>query len=302
MQQSVAQQHLARHGGHEMAFDWSALMGSAQRSKNNALYGALLGAQGANDPNAAMRFLNDPKMNPMTMESTMGNRPGFMASNPNWINPKGFSASSLGSAAGTTSGNTNSSFDLSTAAGNKAAMDAFSSGDWAGYDVDKGFDPSHAVSLTGGALQDALKAGLARGQMTQTGYDAAMANYNDDVSNATNFANTFMQGRQADLSQKYEDITKAARAAQKADPNSFSWQDYLDQLNTARDTEKSAMGSSLQSALASNGFFSIPVAMTAAGRAQGAYNPPSSDDLLKALIGQTKGGGGGRGLGNQGAF
>jgi hypothetical protein len=47
-----------------MAFDWTGLLGSAQKSQNNALYSALLGAKGANDPKAAQGFLADNKLNP----------------------------------------------------------------------------------------------------------------------------------------------------------------------------------------------------------------------------------------------
>lgn len=290
---------MARYGVREMAFDWTGLLGSARKSNNNSLYAALLGAKGAGDPRAAQGFLNDPKMNAQFGDFGQGNRPGFQSSNPNYVSPKGwgdFTASAPGDAGSGEPG------DLSTPEGNKAALDAFLNSDWTHLYPTIGYDAAGDVSTAGQSLQDALKAGLARKQITQTGFDAGMKNYGTDVTNATNFANTFLKGREANLDTQLVDIVKAAKASLKGDPEHFHWNDYLEQINDTSATERGAVGSSLQSALASNGFFSIPMAMTSAGRAMGAYNPPSSDDLLKALVSQTKGGGGSRGVGNQGAF
>jgi hypothetical protein len=191
---------------------------------------------------------------------------------------------------------------LSTPEGNKKAMYDFLDSDWTSLHPNIGYDVGHDVDKAGMALQDALRAGLARKQITQTGFDAGMKDYGDDVTNATNFARTFLTGRGSNLDTQYSDITQAARDAQRANPDTFQWNEYLQKINDTAATERGAIGSSLQSALASNGFFSVPTAMTSAGRAMGAYNPPSSDDLLKALVSQTKGGGGSRGVGNQGAF
>jgi hypothetical protein len=284
-----------------MAFDWTGLLGSAQKSHNNALYSALLGAQGANNPKAAQGFLNDSQMNPMTGDFGQGARPGFQSSNPNYVNPKGWGDFSTGVGAGGGGGGGGGD-PLSTPEGNKAALGDFLKSDWTHLYPTIGYDASGDVSTAGQSLQDALKAGLARKQITQTGFDAGMKNYGTDVTNATNFANTFLKGRESNLDTQLVDIAKAAKASLKSDPQNFHWNDYLQQINDTSATEKGAIGSSLQSALASNGFFSVPAAMTSAGRAMGAYNPPSSDDLLKALVSQTKGGGGSRGVGNQGAF
>jgi hypothetical protein len=280
-----------------MAFDWTGLLGSAQKSHNNALYSALLGAKGANNPKAAQGFLNDSQMNPMTGDFGQGARPGFQSSNPNYVNPKGWGDFSTGAGAGGGGGD-----PLSTPEGNKAALGDFLKSDWTHLYPTIGYDASGDVTTAGQSLQDALKAGLARKQITQTGFDAGMKNYGTDVTNATNFANTFLKGRESNLDTQLVDIAKAAKASLASDPQNFHWNDYLQQINDTSATEKGAIGSSLQSALASNGFFSVPAAMTSAGRAMGAYNPPSSDDLLKALVSQTKGGGGSRGVGNQGAF
>jgi hypothetical protein len=283
-----------------MAFDWTGLLGSAQKSHNNSLYAALLGAKGANDPKAAGGFLNDQQMNPMTGDFGQGNRPGFQSSNPNYVSPKGwgdFNAKPMPMPTPGSEGDL-----LTTPEGNKSALDSFLNSDWTHLYPTIGYDASGDISTAGQSLQDALKAGLARKQITQTGFDAGMKNYGTDVTNATNFANTFLKGREANLDTQLVDIAKAAKGSLASDPQNFHWNDYLQQINDTSATEKGALGSSLQSALASNGFFSVPAAMTSAGRAMGAYNPPSSDDLLKALVSQTKGGGGGRGVGNQGAF
>jgi hypothetical protein len=286
-----------------MAFDWTGLLGSAQKSHNNSLYAALLGAKGAGDTKAAQGFLNDKQMNPLTGDFGQGNRPGFQSSNPNYVSPKGwgdFNTPTGGGGGGVGGGG---DIDpLSTPEGNKAALGAFLNSDWTHLYPTIGYDAAGDVSTAGDALQSALKAGLARKQITQSGFDAGMKNYGTDVTNATNFANTFLKGREANLDTQLVDVVKAAKASLKADPQNFHWNDYLEQINDTSATEKGALGSSLQSALASNGFFSIPMAMTSAGKAMGAYNAPSSDDLLKALVSQTKGGGGSRGVGNQGAF
>jgi hypothetical protein len=281
-----------------MAFDWTGLLGTAQKSHNNSLYAALLGAKGANDPKAAGGFLNDKQLNPMTGDFSHGAAPGFQSSNPNYVSPKGWGnfntpMTGIGGGGGD---------PLSTPEGNKAALDSFLNSDWTHLYPTIGYNPGDDITTAGQSLQDALKAGLARKQITQTGFDAGMKNYGTDVTNATNFANTFLKGREANLDTQLVDVVKAAKASLKSDPQNFHWNDYLEQINDTSATEKGALGSSLQSALASNGFFSIPTAMTSAGRAMGAYNPPSSDDLLKALVSQTKGGGGSRGVGNQGAF
>jgi hypothetical protein len=278
-----------------MAFDWTGLLGSAQKSQNNALYSALLGAKGANDPKAAQGFLADNKLNPAMGDFGQGNRPGFQSSNPNYVSAKGWGDLSTPTGGG-------GGDPLSTPEGNKKAMYDFLDSDWTSLHPNIGYDVGHDVDKAGMALQDALRAGLARKQITQTGFDAGMKDYGDDVTNATNFARTFLTGRGSNLDTQYSDITQAARDAQRANPDTFQWNDYLQQINDTAATERGAIGSSLQSALASNGFFSVPTAMTSAGRAMGAYNPPSSDDLLKALVSQTKGGGGSRGVGNQGAF
>jgi hypothetical protein len=283
-----------------MAFDWTGLLGSAQKSHNNSLYAALLGAKGANDPKAAGGFLNDQQMNPMTGDFGQGARPGFQSSNPNYVSPKGWGNFNTPTGGGAPGGD--GSDPLSTPEGNKAALDSFLKSDWTHLYPTIGYNPGDDINTAGQSLQDALKAGLARKQITQTGFDAGMKNYGTDVTNATNFANTFLKGREANLDTQLVDIAKAAKASLKSDPQNFHWNDYLEQFNDTSATEKGALGSSLQSALASNGFFSVPAAMTSAGRAMGAYNPPSSDDLLKALVTQTKGGGGNRGVGNQGAF
>jgi hypothetical protein len=281
-----------------MAFDWTGLLGSAQRSHNNSLYAALLGAKGANDPKAAQGFLADNKLNPAMGDFGQGNRPGFQSSNPNYVSAKGWG--DLNTPSVPTGGGGGD--PLSTPEGNKAALGDFLKSDWTHLYPTIGYDASGDISTAGQSLQDALKAGLARKQITQTGFDAGMKNYGTDVTNATNFANTFLKGREANLDTQLVDIAKAAKGSLKSDPENFHWNDYLEQINDTSATEKGALGSSLQSALASNGFFSVPTAMTSAGRAMGAYNPPSSDDLLKALVSQTKGGGGSRGVGNQGAF
>lgn len=297
-----------------MAFDWTSLLNSAQKSKNNQLYAALLGAQGAGNTNAAMGFLKDTTMNPQFMDTPgqAGTHPNFLA-NPNYINPKGYSAASLGSPAsgggGTSTGGGGTptdlgfgSFDLTTPAGNKAALNSWLASDWSPLNSANTYDPTHDVQQAGGALQDALRAALARKQITQTGYDAGSASFGDDLSKATTFAHSFLSGQGGQLDTQLTDIAKAAKASLASDPTNFHFNDYLQQAKNASQTANDALGSSLQSALASNGFFSVPSALTAAGRAQGAYNPPSSDDLLKALVSQTKGGGGGRGVGNQGVF
>jgi hypothetical protein len=285
-----------------MAFDWTGLLGSAQKSHNNSLYAALLGAKGANDPKAAQGFLADNKLNPAMGDFGQGNRPGFQSSNPNYVSAKGwgdFNTPSVPTGGGGGGGDLD---PLSTPEGNKAALGDFLKSDWTHLYPTIGYDASGDISTAGQSLQDALKAGLARKQITQSGFDAGMKNYGTDITNATNFANTFLKGREANLDTQLVDIAKAAKASLASDPQNFHWNDYLEQINDTSATEKGALGSSLQSALASNGFFSIPTAMTSAGRAMGAYNPPSSDDLLKALVSQTKGGGGSRGVGNQGAF
>jgi hypothetical protein len=281
-----------------MAFDWTGLLGSAQKSHNNALYSALLGAQGANNPKAAGGFLNDPKMNPQFGDFGHGAQPGFQSSNPNYVNATGWGDFN----APVTGGGGGGDGDLSTPAGNKAALNAFLNSDWTHLYPTIGYDAAHDVQSAGDALQSALKAGLARKQITQSGFDAGMKNYGDDITKATDFAHTFLKGREANLDTQLVDIAKAAKASLKDNPQNFHWNDYLEQINDTSATEKTAIGSSLQSALANNGFFSVPMAMTSAGKAMGAYNPPSSDDLLKALVSQTKGGGGSRGVGNQGAF
>jgi hypothetical protein len=284
-----------------MAFDWTGLLGSAQRSHNNSLYAALLGAKGANDPKAAQGFLADNKLNPAMGDFGQGNRPGFQSSNPNYVSAKGWGDFNTPSVP--TGGGSGGDLDpLSTPEGNKAALNSFLNSDWTHLYPTIGYNATDDINTAGQSLQDALKAGLARKQITQTGFDAGMKNYGTDVTNATNFANTFLKGREANLDTQLVDIAKAAKGSLKSDPENFHWNDYLEQINDTSATEKGALGSSLQSALASNGFFSVPTAMTSAGRAMGAYNPPSSDDLLKALVSQTKGGGGSRGVGNQGAF
>jgi hypothetical protein len=282
-----------------MAFDWTGLLGSAQRSQNNALYSALLGAKGANDPKAAQGFLADNKLNPAMGDFGQGNRPGFQSSNPNYVSPKGWGDFNTPSVPTGGGGDLD---PLSTPEGNKAALGDFLKSDWTHLYPTIGYNATDDINTAGQSLQDALRAGLARKQITQTGFDAGMKNYGTDVTNATNFANTFLKGREANLDTQLVDIAKAAKGSLKSDPQNFHWNDYLEQINDTSATEKGALGSSLQSALASNGFFSVPTAMTSAGRAMGAYNPPSSDDLLKALVSQTKGGGGSRGVGNQGAF
>jgi hypothetical protein len=282
-----------------MAFDWTGLLGSAQRSHNNSLYAALLGAKGANDPKAAQGFLADNKLNPAMGDFGQGNRPGFQSSNPNYVSAKGWGDFNTPSVPAGGGGDLD---PLSTPEGNKAALNSFLNSDWTHLYPTIGYNATDDINTAGQSLQDALKAGLARKQITQTGFDAGMKNYGTDVTNATNFANTFLKGREANLDTQLVDIAKAAKGSLKSDPENFHWNDYLEQINDTSATEKGALGSSLQSALASNGFFSVPTAMTSAGRAMGAYNPPSSDDLLKALVSQTKGGGGSRGVGNQGAF
>jgi hypothetical protein len=228
-----------------------------------------------------------------------GNRPGFQSSNPNYVSPKGWGDFNTPSVPTGGGGDLD---PLSTPEGNKAALNSFLNSDWTHLYPTIGYNATDDINTAGQSLQDALKAGLARKQITQTGFDAGMKNYGTDVTNATNFANTFLKGREANLDTQLVDIAKAAKGSLKSDPENFHWNDYLEQINDTSATEKGALGSSLQSALASNGFFSVPTAMTSAGRAMGAYNPPSSDDLLKALVSQTKGGGGSRGVGNQGAF
>jgi hypothetical protein len=230
-----------------------------------------------------------------------GNRPGFQSSNPNYVSNKGWGKFDAPAGGGENNGGEGPG-SLATPEANKAALDAFLKSDWTHLYPTIGYDAMQDVTTAGDALQSALKTGLARKQITQTGFDAGMKNYGTDVTKATDFANTFLKGREANLDTQLVDIAKAAKASLKSDPQNFHWNDYLEQFNDTSATEKSALGSSLQSALASNGFFSIPMAMTSAGKAMGAYNPPSSDDLLKALVSQTKGGGGGRGVGNQGAF
>jgi hypothetical protein len=195
-------------------------------------------------------------MNPMTGDFGQGARPGFQSSNPNYVNPKGWGDFSTGVLAG--AGGGGGGDPLSTPEGNKAALGDFLKSDWTHLYPTIGYDASGDVSTAGQSLQDALKAGLARKQITQTGFDAGMKNYGTDVTNATNFANTFLKGREANLDTQLVDIAKAAKASLKSDPQNFHWNDYLEQINDTSATEKGAIGSSLQSALASNGFFSIP--------------------------------------------
>src|SRR4051812_36404321 len=157
-----------------MAFDWTGLLGSAQKSQNNSLYAALLGAKGANDPKAAGGFLNDKQMNPQFGDFGQGNRPGFQSSNPNYVSPKGwgnFNTPPAGDGTGDIGGGGDA---LSTPEGNKAALNAFLNSDWTHLYPTIGYDASGDISTAGDALQSALKAGLARKQITQTGFDAGM--------------------------------------------------------------------------------------------------------------------------------
>jgi hypothetical protein len=194
-----------------MAFDWTGLLGSAQKSHNNSLYAALLGAKGANDPKAAQGFLADNKLNPAMGDFGQGNRPGFQSSNPNYVSAKGWGDFNTPSVP--TGGGGGDLDPLSTPEGNKAALGDFLKSDWTHLYPTIGYDASGDISTAGQSLQDALKAGLARKQITQSGFDAGMKNYGTDVTNATNFANTFLKGREANLDTQLVDIAKAAKAS-----------------------------------------------------------------------------------------
>lgn len=285
------------------SFNWSGLLGAAQKSHNDPLYAALLGAQGAGNSQAAMGFLNSNKLNPMMGDFGQGNRPGFQSSNPNYVNPKGWGATVAGGGTGGTGGAGGTDEKSQT----QQLHDFWSGSDY-WHDLIPTFDPADTVKGAGDALQQALKASLARQTITQTGYDAGMKNYDTDLNNATNFANSYIPGQLNTGRLALDDILSAAGKSAKDDPGSYNFQDTLDQLHNSATSTNTGLAASLKAQLASNGFFSTAPAFTAAGSAQGAYNPPASDDLLKALMAQTgRGGTGGAGtvtrqLGNTGAF
>jgi hypothetical protein len=277
------------------SFNWTGLLGAAQKAHNDPLYSALLGAQGAGNSKAALGFLGNANYNPQVGDYGQGNRPGFQSSNPNYISPKGWGMASAGGGGGGGGG-------APDPQGINAFHDFLKSDWWHDFIPDVG--AGDAVATAGQGEQDALHAALARKQITQQGYNAAEGTYNTNLDSAKNYAASYLPGKLTEGRQALDAIVAKAGDSIQKDKANFQWSDYLDQLHNSANSFNSSIGSNLSSALAGQGFFSLPAALQSAGRAQGLYNPPVGDDLLKALMSQTGGGGSGgvRAVGNQGSF
>ena len=161
---------------------------------------------------------------------------------------------------------------------------------------------NQTATKQGSALLGALSQSRANGQLSGTGFDAAMGNYNSQYGQAQSDIGGIASGLQAGNRQSLYDILGTARSDldKMTDKSQFSLDPYKQQIADKATELKGSFGSDLEKAIAGQSYFSNAPAYSAALPAQGAFNRPSNG-LLNALeknnMNTT-----GRGLGNGGEF
>lgn len=145
-----------------------------------------------------------------------------------------------------------------------------------------------------------LKNALARGQLTQSGYDASVKGLDTQrsgyVEDANSLANGVIASARAPIISAVDDQWAAFRDKKARDD--FDFDTFYNDIVTKAGTASNGINDRINTLIKNAGYFDVPGLITQGGAAQGAVNKPGAS-LLAAL---QKSKNPHAGLGNQGVF